>query len=516
MIVMSLKYAVGKMMDKRKPSPLAYLIATFMFASTPQVLSASESSDLPKLMLMSFDGFGWNFLSKLAKSDIPNFQKFIDTGVHVKWIENVFPTVTRTNHMSLVSGLYAESHGIVNNHFYDSVLKESMPSSGELNVTDSKWTDVGAEPVWVTNTMAGGKRRSGCILWPCADAKIKGMLPDRIKPGEWSVTREDFNQTQRVDMALEWLTDLLEPVNFVAVYFTEPDETSHHHGPDSEEVLNIILDYDKLLGYLLDQVQRKGLSGKLNIIITADHGQVPTYNDAEINIDNLIDPAWYSVQPWVSSKQSVINLWPKEGFFDRILARLKHYNLHVLLKNSTDLSVLNYTASSRIAPIVAYTEPGWLITNSYSASNSSGIIHKGSHGWDPRYCINMYPFFIATGPAFRTGVRDAAPFKLVDIYPLMCHILGLKPAANNGSLDNVWHILVTEESNSQKSSLMSYSGVAVGAIVVVLGIVTVVVVLWKIRQSRNVSASYKRSFSQAGSHDELLQEGMVILSDEEL
>ena len=52
----------------------------------------------------------------------------------------------------------------------------------------------------------------------------------------------------------------------------------------------------------------------------------------------------------------------------------------------------------------------------------------------------MSPFFIAYGPAFKKGYVSG-PFDSVDIYPLMCYILGITPAPNNGSLDNVKHML---------------------------------------------------------------------------
>ena len=65
---------------------------------------------------------------------------------------------------------------------------------------------------------------------------------------------------------------------------------------------------------------------------------------------------------------------------------------------------------------------------------------KGMHGYRPDKVHNMHPFFIAYGPAFKKAtVSD--PFESVDIYPLMCAVLGITPAANNGSLERVKHIL---------------------------------------------------------------------------
>lgn len=44
------------------------------------------------------------------------------------------------------------------------------------------------------------------------------------------------------------------------------------------------------------------------------------------------------------------------------------------------------------------------------------------------------------GPAFKKGYLSEQ-FDSVDIYPLMCHILGITPAQNNGSFDNVKDLL---------------------------------------------------------------------------
>lgn len=53
----------------------------------------------------------------------------------------------------------------------------------------------------------------------------------------------------------------------------------------------------------------------------------------------------------------------------------------------------------------------------------------------------MHPIFIAMGPSFKKGAR-VDTFNSVDVYPLMCKLLGLKPAPNNGSLGVVSQLLV--------------------------------------------------------------------------
>lgn len=72
----------------------------------------------------------------------------------------------------------------------------------------------------------------------------------------------------------------------------------------------------------------------------------------------------------------------------------------------------------------------------------------------------MRPIFVARGPSFRVNHTLNSTVNLVDIYPLMCHLLDLKPAANNGSFDRVQDMLLREDDKTtsqpkQKKELSS-------------------------------------------------------------
>ena len=64
---------------------------------------------------------------------------------------------------------------------------------------------------------------------------------------------------------------------------------------------------------------------------------------------------------------------------------------------------------------------------------------RGAHGYDNRY-ESMRATFIAHGPAFKKSYV-AEPFENIEVYNLMCKILGLKPAKNDGDLDRVRGLL---------------------------------------------------------------------------
>ena len=66
----------------------------------------------------------------------------------------------------------------------------------------------------------------------------------------------------------------------------------------------------------------------------------------------------------------------------------------------------------------------------------------GNHGYD-NTLRSMQPVFVARGPAFRQNYLKTT-MRSVDLYPLMCHILSVRPLPNNGSLSNVRDLLYPE------------------------------------------------------------------------
>ena len=64
---------------------------------------------------------------------------------------------------------------------------------------------------------------------------------------------------------------------------------------------------------------------------------------------------------------------------------------------------------------------------------------KGAHGYDNQL-ESMRATFIAHGKAFKKG-KIVEPFENVDIYNVMCKILGLTPAKNDGNLETIKKLL---------------------------------------------------------------------------
>lgn len=384
-----------------------------------------EESTRPKLLLVSFDGFRWNYVDRVPT---PNFRALMKEGVQVERVENIYITKTFPNHYSLVTGLYAETHGIVANEMFDPALNLTFSMETD-SMYDSRWWDQ-AVPLWVTVQKAGG--RSGAAMWPGSDVKISGTYPHRFLPYNASVRFET-----RVQRVIEWFSaPQEEAVDFAVLYWEEPDESGHLLGPESPLMDEVIADIDEKLGFLRNELRKAGLYDSVNLIVTSDHGMMQLSTEKIIELDEYVSRDSYA---WID-KSPVVGIIPNEGKLEDVYNKLKDANPYMAVYKKEDIPAqYHYRHNLRIMPILLEAQLGWTIVQ-----NRTAPFMLGNHGYN-NSLRSMQPVFVARGPAFRQDIVQAS-MESVDLYPLMCHILSVRPAPNNGSLMRVKHLLSQEPS----------------------------------------------------------------------
>lgn len=75
--------------------------------------------------------------------------------------------------------------------------------------------------------------------------------------------------------------------------------------------------------------------------------------------------------------------------------------------------------------------------------------NKGDHGFDNEV-MDMKAFFRVVGPDFRKNASVDA-LDMVDLYPLMCHLLGIKPEIHDGNFNNTKAMLVPKKGGDNES-----------------------------------------------------------------
>jgi predicted AlkP superfamily pyrophosphatase or phosphodiesterase len=127
----------------------------------------NASSRRSQVLLISLDGLRSDkldlYLSKLNSSDDSCLKRLALSGIKAEYMTPVFPSLTSTNHYSLVTGLYSESHGILGNDIFDPLL--NLKANLVLGINDENpniWNK--AEPIWLTARKQGLK--TAAALWP--------------------------------------------------------------------------------------------------------------------------------------------------------------------------------------------------------------------------------------------------------------------------------------------------------------------------------------------------------------
>ncbi|CAM4761743.1 unnamed protein product [Rotaria magnacalcarata] len=270
------------------------------------VRSSPTASSPPLLLLISFDGFRWDYPDIYQ---LPNFNSLIKRGVRVKHIDNSFATVTFPSHFTMITGLFEETHGIVANVIYDPILNASATVK---TMNDTKWWSQNAysQPIWVSNQLAkdSNQRRSGAIAWPGCSTPINGHLPYRY---------EEFDYDRKFDTVLkrifEWFNEPIGTrINFGATYHLEPDATGHKYGPISSEMNKTLKECDDYVGLLLKSIDdNEYLKQNLNVIITADHGMHAVNKSHQLFLEQYIDKSLCSAY----GSHSLANIFVNKGKF---------------------------------------------------------------------------------------------------------------------------------------------------------------------------------------------------------
>jgi len=243
---------------------------------------------------------------------------------------------------------------------------------------------------------------------------------------------------ERVDVIIKWLKEP-DPPLFVTLYFNSPDDAGHCCGPYSVNVTEEIRKDDKITGYLLEQLRKEKLLDEVNLIITADHGTGAYNTSTIIDCTDYLTP---DLTVWAGGgAYSFLHADNVTRAYNKLKAIQKlqpHFSVFYKEEVPDDLHIKH---SNRVPEIVVIMDEHWIadFLKAHNTTVSEPVVTKGAHGWVPSIS-SMHPFFIARGPAFKVG-HKFGHINMVDIYPLICHLLGIKQAPNNGSLDRIAHLL---------------------------------------------------------------------------
>lgn len=385
-------------------------------APTPAVPAAAERALESTVILISLDGFRWDYLDWPEAS---NLSRLAAAGVRAEGLIPVFPSKTFPCHYSIVTGLYPGHNGIVSNNMYDPAIGGEFHLSDRAAVEDTRWW--GGEPIWVTAEKQGLK--AAAMFWPGSEAEIAGA-----RPSYWHRFDKDFGFEDRVAQVLAWLDlPLAERPRVITLYFEHPNDISHRFGPEAPETRAAVAEVDGHIGALLAGLERRGLRESVDLVVTSDHGMAEVDIDRVIVLDDYVD----FEDGELFEFGAFVQIFPNPGREETIYSALAdaHPELAVYRKREIP-ERYHLRESPRMAPIMATPAVGWEAVTREVFERFRHRMLKGDHGQDP-LDERMHGIFVASGPSFKQGLTIER-FESVEIYNLLAATLRLEPSPNDG------------------------------------------------------------------------------------
>ncbi|KAM3931779.1 ectonucleotide pyrophosphatase/phosphodiesterase family member 3 [Leptodactylus fuscus] len=387
--------------------------------------------DLPPVILFSLDGFRAEYLQTWGDL-MPTINKLKKCGTHSKYMRSAYPTKTFPNHYTMVTGLYPESNGIIDNNMYDYNMNKAFSLSGNEKFNETWWQ---GQPLWLTAMYQGLK--AGTFFWPGSDVAINGSYPTYYKLYNGSVVYEE-----RIHSILKWL-DLPKDKrpDFYTLYIEEPDSSGHTYGPVSGGVIRALIRADKTMEMLMNGLKQRNLHNCVNLILVADHGMEKTYCDQlEFMTNYFTSINFFYLYDGPAARIRARNVpvdyltFDSEGVVKNLTCRNPDQHFKPYMKQDLPKR-FHYANHIRIDKVHLYVDRQWLVVRDKSYTFCGG----GNHGYDNEF-KSMEAIFIGHGPGFKKEVEVEA-FENIELYNLMCDLLKVHPAPNNGTHGSLNHLL---------------------------------------------------------------------------
>ncbi|KAJ6218990.1 hypothetical protein RDWZM_004802 [Blomia tropicalis] len=373
----------------------------------------------------------------------PNLYRLATEHGTIGRMKSTFTTKTFPNHHSISTGLYQESHGIINNVMYDPLIKNEIFSHRKAEQQSNDWWDYQhyhhhhhhqhhnhhkncnkrsfpITPIYIANQLYGSNRFSCCSPWIGCFAHYRNQTERAryYRPYNQSADwYEQFNWT----MKHMFTNGTQMEANLALIYISEPDSTAHDNGPFGSDTMEMLKKIDIFIEYIHRCLMETFTN--INLIMLSDHGLIEISPRRVIVLETFLNDSTYLAY----GTNPVIHIDPIDGFERTVESALNNNLVRSLpMKIYSKDSIPNryrYRDNRRIRSFLLVANPGWSI---YSTRNEAQSMmgKRGEHGYDNQI-DSMRPLFVGIGPSFKRSYFHRTSFVNVDLYPLMLHLLDI-------------------------------------------------------------------------------------------
>ncbi len=437
------------------------IVLLFVFLLSVRILVLGQEKPTQyttKTLIVFFDGLRPDYITE---AQMPNLFAFRKDASYGSRHHSVFPTVTRVNSSSYATGSYPGTHGILGNSVYfpevstskaigttyPDLSKAAAAITGPLLTTASlgEVLKVAGQKMMVFSSGTTGQAFlqnytvNGAIVNPglILPESFRAQVEREIGKVEESNDNDNPRHKWITDALLKYGIDKDGPL-VSAIWYSDPDGAAHDHGIGSDQAVAAIKYVDGQFGRILQDLKSKGLTDKINIIISTDHGFVTHVGKVGLT-DFLIKEGFKKSKESddVVVAEGAIHIKGHDKTLTRQIVSALHQQTWVgalftrslkpgegkgWVEGTLSFDAIHYDHPRAGDILVAVDWNDSKNDKGYAGTDYSGGV--AGHGGSSPYEINIALF--AKGPAFRNAFVGNLPTSNVDIAPTVLAIYGIK------------------------------------------------------------------------------------------
>ena len=423
------------------------------------------------IVLVGLDGLRADMMTP---DTTPHLLRLAQQGVWFPRHHAVFPTATRVNVTSLVTGTNSGMHGIVNNSIFEPgvapatavdfgkyqmveaadafyggallgapSLGEMVTAHGDTMVAVSAGTTGSNRLMHHKLKSLGGIGFSTQGLAACHPSAEAEAIVAKFGPVPAAGKPDQERLAYITQVFLEHLFPVHQP-RVTILWFSDPDLTSHYCGIGSEDCLTSIRAADAQLGRIIDWMQQPGMRERINLVVLSDHGHITVRG--QISVAEQLTAAGIPASNGtfgtgdvavVPGSTGSIHLRTHDSHLVRTIvqwlqAQLWCGSLFTQAKNEVEGVVPGTLARSLVLNDHARAGDIVYVMRTDEACDAHGIIGGGyddshvpvgggTHGGLSQH--ELHNVCVAYGPAFQQGSTNPLPSGTIDLMPTLLHVL---------------------------------------------------------------------------------------------
>ena len=430
--------------------------------------ACSQAPPHQPVLLISIDGMRPDYVTRADEHhlNIPTLRYILASGTYADGVIGVLPTITYPSHTTLITGVWPDQHGILDNirfdperkfsgawYWYAAQIKvptlwDAAHASG-LHTASVGWpVTVGATSIddsipeyWRSADPGNSSNPDDLLLMNAIsrpDGELARIAARTSKPymmgNDTSLAGDETKTIYSLDILRQ------HRPQFMTIHLSSLDEAEHLHGPFSPEADADLEGIDSMIQRLT--AQELAIYPNAVISIVSDHGFARIQHDVNLTVP-FVDAGLIQLEKDARGKLTVKS-WQAEPWIAGCVAPIiLHDTADTATRNKVNL-MLQHLASdpangiedvldhSATVALGGFPEADFLVTLRPSYCNGTALTgplvtpstEQGAHGYNIATTAAMRSAFFITGHGIASG-KDLGIIDMRQIAPTLASLLGV-------------------------------------------------------------------------------------------